>query len=138
MLRQTDAGWCNPKVLGILAVIFVCGMVCGAAVTRVFIHYRMDSGSSYQSMERARQIGWQKLKDELKLTPDQVQIVTKELDDYAKYYQNIEDQREDVAELGTKHILNVLTPEQKQRFYKLLGIRPIAANAAPVPASTVR
>lgn len=136
MLRQRDAGWSNPKVLGILAIIFVCGLACGAAVTNAFMHYRMANGSNYQSMERARQIGWQKLKNELELTPAQVEIVTKELDDYAKYYQNIEDQREDVAALGTQHILNVLTPDQKQRFYKLLGIRPSGANA--VPASAVR
>jgi hypothetical protein len=134
MLRQNDTAWCNPKVLGILAVVFICGIVCGAAATRAFMHYRMGSGSYYQSMERARGIGLQKLKEQLELTPAQVQIVTKELDDYAKYYQNIEDQREDVAELGTQHILNVLTPDQKQRFYKLLGIRPAATSPAPVSA----
>lgn len=136
MLRQRDAGWSNPKVLGILAIIFVCGMACGTAMTNAFMHYRMNNGSNYQSMERARQIGWQKLKDQLELTPQQVQIVTKELDDYAKYYQNIEDQREDVAALGTQRILNVLTAEQKVRFYKLLGIRAPGVNAAPI--STVR
>jgi uncharacterized membrane protein YciS (DUF1049 family) len=136
MLRQRDTAWSNPKVLGILAVIFICGIACGSAVTQAFLHYRMRSGSSYENIERARQIGWQKLKDELKLTPLQVQIVTKELDDYAKYYQNIEDQREDVAALGTQHILNVLTPDQKKRFYKLLGIDPASPNA--IPTSSVR
>ncbi len=136
MLRQRDIGWSNPKVLSILAVIFICGMACGSAVTQVFLHYRMDNGSNNQKMERARQIGWQKLKEELQLSPAQVEIVSKELDDYAKYYQNIEDQREDVAALGTQRILNVLTPTQRERFYKLLGIRPIPPNAAPV--STVR
>jgi hypothetical protein len=136
MLRQRDAGWSNPKVLGILAIVFVCGMACGAALTNAFMHYRMGTGSNYQSMERARRIGWQKLKEQLELTPAQVEIVTKELDDYAKYYQNIEDQREDVAALGTQHILNVLTPDQKQRFYKLLGLHPSGTNASPV--STVR
>ena len=137
MLRDNDAGWSNPKVLGILAVIFVCGLACGSAVTSAFIHSRMASGPSYQSMERARRVGWQKLRDQLQLTPDQVRIVTKELDDYAKYYQNIEDQREDVAQLGTQHILAVLTSDQRDRFYKILGIRPVAgANA--VPASSVR
>jgi len=136
MLRQRDAGWSNPKVLGILAIIFVCGMACGGAFTNAFMHYRMGRESNNQSMERARRIGWQKLKNQLELTPTQVETVTKELDDYAKYYQNIEDQREDVAALGTQHILNVLTPDQKQRFYKLLGVRPPVANA--VPASSVR
>ena len=137
MLRENDAGWSNPKVLAILAVVFVCGLACGSALTSAFMHSRMATGSSYQSMERARRVGWQKLRDQLQLTPDQVRIVTKELDDYAKYYQNIEDQREDVAQLGTQHILAVLTPDQRDRFYKILGIRPVAgANA--VPASSVR
>jgi uncharacterized membrane protein YciS (DUF1049 family) len=136
MLRHNDAGWSNPKVLAILAVIFICGVVCGSALTNAFMHARMQTGSNFQNMERARQIGWQKLKNELQLTPEQVQTVSKELDDYAKYYQNIEDQREDVAQMGTQRILNVLTPDQKQRFYKLLGIRPSSANA--IPASAVR
>lgn len=136
MLRQRDIGWSNRKVLGILAIIFVCGAACGSAVTQAFLHSRMNNGSNYQKMERARQIGWQRLKDELKLTPAQVEIVTKELDDYAKYYQNIEDQREDVAQLGTQHILNILTPEQRERFYKLLGIPAAALKATP--ASAVR
>jgi hypothetical protein len=136
MLRQRDAGWSNPKVLAILAVIFVCGLVCGSALTNAFMHHRMGSGPNYQSMERARQIGWQKLKDQLELSPAQVEIVTKELDDYAKYYQNIEEQREDVAAMGTQRILNVLTADQKQRFYKLLGIPARGPNASPV--STVR
>ncbi len=134
MLRQSDAGWSNPKVLGILAIIFVCGIACGSALTRVVIHSRMETGSSYQSMERAREVGWQKLKTYLDLSPDQVQIVTKELDDYAKFYQNIEDQREDVAQLGTQRILNVLTPDQRKRFYQLLRIKPSGATPAPVSA----
>jgi uncharacterized membrane protein YciS (DUF1049 family) len=137
MLRDNDAGWSNPKVLTILAVVFACGLACGSALTNVFIHSRMANNSSYQSMERARKVGWEKLRDQLQLTPDQVRIVTKELDDYAKYYQNIEDQREDVAQLGTEHILAVLTPDQRERFYKILGIRPAASTNA-VPASSVR
>lgn len=133
MLRQNNAGWSNPKVLGILAVIFVCGMACGAAATRAFIHYRIESASNSHSIDRFRSpVDWQKLQAELQLTPAQVQIVTKELDDYGKYYQNIEDQREDVAQMGTQHILAVLTPDQKQRFYKLLGIPPAGPNATPV------
>ncbi len=132
MLRDSDAGWRNPKVLGILTIVFVCGVACGAAATRTFLHHHMQPASNLHNIERARELGWQKLKDELQLTPVQVQIVTKELDDYAKYYQNIEDQREDVAQMGTQHILNILTPDQKQRFYKLLGMPPSRVSAAPV------
>lgn len=42
------------------------------------------------------------------------------LDDYGKFYQNIEDEREDVAEYGRRRILNALTPEQQIRFNEMI------------------
>lgn len=137
MLRQRDNGWCNPRVLTILAVIFICGMACGSAATRALLHYRfIAETSNTHSIDRYRG-QFEQLKKELNLTPQQVDFVTKELDDYAKYYQNIEDQREDVAQMGTQRIAAILTPQQRERFYKMLGISAaVGANAAPV--STVR
>ena len=133
MLRQSNAGWSNPRVLGILAVVFVCGIACGSAFTNAFMHRRMVVISGAQGIDQASRFGLQRLQQELALTPAQVQVITKELDDYGKYYQNIEDQREDVAQLGTQHIIAILTSDQKLRFYKLLGIRP-PGTAAPVSA----
>lgn len=135
MLRQHNAGWSNPRVLGILAIVFVCGIAFGSAVTTTFMHHRMPSIYGSRGIDQASRFGLQRLQQELELTPAQVQVIDKELDDYAKYYQNIEDQREDVAQLGTEHILNILTPVQKVKFYKLLGINP-PGTAAPV--STIR
>ena len=74
-------------------------------------------------MEVARRLGLSRLKAELNLSPDQEKIVTKELDDYAKYYQNIEEQREDVAELGKQRIMNVLNDQQKKRFNQIFNRR---------------
>jgi Spy/CpxP family protein refolding chaperone len=133
MLRQHDAGWSNPRVLGILAVVFLCGIAFGSAVTNVFMHHRIPAISGNEGIDQASRVWLQRLQQELELTPAQLQVMTKELDDYAKYYQNIEDQREDVAEQGTQHILHILTPEQKVKFYKLLGIKP-PGTAAPVSA----
>ena len=136
MLRDDQTSWCNFRVLSILAVIFICGVACGSAVTRAFLRYEFRAASKTHSIDRYRG-QFEELKKELNLTPQQVDIVTKELDDYAKYYQNIEEQREDVAQMGTERIAAILTPVQRDRFYKMLGISPIAgANAAPV--STVR
>ena|SRR5579863_9707001 len=132
MLRQSNAGWSNPRVLGILAVVFVCGIACGSAFTSA-LHHRFVPTSGVQGIDQASRLGLQRLQRELELTPAQLQVITKELDDYAKYYQNIEDQREDVAQLGTQHIIAVLTPNQKVRFYKVLGINP-PGTAAPVSA----
>lgn len=43
------------------------------------------------------------------------------LDDYGKFYQNIEDEREDVAEYGRKRLLETLTPEQRTRFNQMIS-----------------
>lgn len=77
-------------------------------------------------MDAARRVGLQHLKVELNLTPSQELIVTRVLDDYGKYYQNIEDEREDVAAHGKQRILDVLNDQQKKRFDQIFG---------PVPTS---
>ena len=65
---------------------------------------------------------------QLNLTPDQYKVVVEQLDVYAKYYQNIEDQQADieeqranVAEMGKRKIFEVLNAEQKKRFNELFG-----------------
>ncbi|HTU43751.1 MAG TPA: hypothetical protein VMF91_01725 [Bryobacteraceae bacterium] len=120
MLRHNDAGWSNPKVLTILAVIFVCGAALGSAVTSRFLHARSPMLDHRAAMESAERLGVQHLKTELALTPEQNDTVMKVLDDYGKYYQNIEDEREDVAEHGKQRILGVLDAKQKKRFLELL------------------
>lgn len=119
MLRRDQAGWSNPRVLTILAVIFLCGAAFGSAVTRSYLHSHMFHPRSDRAIEMARSVGLQRLKTVLNLSPDQEHTVTAVLDDYGKYYQNIEDEREDVAELGKHRILAVLNPDQKKRFKQI-------------------
>ena len=122
MARHNDSGWSNPKVLAIVAVIFLCGAAFGAAVTREYLHSKIYSRRG--PVELAPHVNLARLKAELSLTPDQEKTVTKELDDYAKYYQNIEEQREDVAEHGKQRILDVLNEQQKKRFNEIFNRRP--------------
>ncbi len=119
MLRHQNAGWSNPKVLAVLTIIFVCGAAFGSAVTRSYLHAHMYHPRSDRAIEMARQVGLQRLKAVLNLNPEQEHTVTAVLDDYGKYYQNIEDEREDVAELGKQRILAVLNPDQKKRFKQI-------------------
>ena len=122
MLRKTDASWSNPKVLAILSVIFLCGAAFGSAVTRGYIHGRMANRlPASHAMETARRVGLKDLKQRLNLTVSQEQTVNKVLDDYGKFYQNIEDEREDVADYGRRRILNVLNPDQKKQFDEIFG-----------------
>ena len=125
---REDAGWSNPKVLSLFAVIFLCGVGFGAVAMREYLHHKFTPEIHVQnSMEAANRVGLQQMKAQLSLTPDQEKTVMRELDDYAKYYQNIEEQRADideqranVAEQGRRKIFDVLNEDQKKRFNELL------------------
>ncbi len=120
MQRETEPGWANPKVLTIFTLIFLCGAAFGGAVVRSYLH-RIQRDPHELSIESARHMGLGRLKTELQLTSEQEHFVTQELDDYSKYYQNIEDERRDVAEHGRQRILDRLNAEQKRKFNDLFG-----------------
>lgn len=120
MLRQDeDVSWRNAKVLSIFGVIFLCGLAAGSVLTRAYLHSRMQVSTPAQTLEAAQRLGLERLRVTLHLTPTQEQTITEVLDDYGKYYQNIEDQREDVAEHGKQRILDVLDESQKQHFHQI-------------------
>ena len=121
MLRHGDVTWSNPKVISTLAIIFLCGAAFGAVITRGYIHSRWTAQATPSpAIEKARHVGLGNLTASLNLTAAQEQQITKILDDYGKFYQNIEDEREDVAEYGRQRILNALTPEQRVRFNDMI------------------
>lgn len=95
--------------------------MAGSAITRTYLHSRMALVGPQRTIDAAQRFGLKHLTLELNLTPDQEKFITKELDDYAKYYQNIEEERADVAEHGRQRILSVLNDEQKKRFNRIFG-----------------
>jgi Spy/CpxP family protein refolding chaperone len=114
-----EAGWTNPKVIAILAIVFLFGSVVGAAAMRQYVHYRFHLPAAHDFPYHGHRIRFETLKADLNLTPDQEQTVKQVLDDFAKFYQNLEEQREDVADAGKRKIYSILTPEQKRRFADL-------------------
>jgi len=128
--QNHQPGWSNPRVLTIFALIFLCGVAFGSALTRSYLHRHLPSARDRHeaSIESAGRFGLQKLKTELNLTPEQLQFITQELDDYKKYYQNIEDERLDVAEHGKQRILDRLNNDQKQKFNDLFSPSKVADN----------
>ncbi len=129
MFHQDDTGWSNPRVLTIFALIFLCGVAFGAALTRSYLHRHLPPAHDMHeaSIESASRFGLQRLKGELNLRPEQVQFITQELDEYRKYYQNIEEERLDVAEHGKQRILDRLDQDQKRKFNDLFSA-PITAG----------
>lgn len=117
MRQDDDASWSNPKILLVLALIFVCGTAVGSAITQRVIHSRATRSKSME-------VQLKDLKSTLGLTAEQQQTVNKELDDYAKYYQNIEEERANVAQYGKERIFKVLTPEQQKKFNEIFEHLP--------------
>jgi hypothetical protein len=127
MQRQSEPGWSNPQVLIIFALIFFSGAAFGGAVVRGYLH-RLQRDPHYLAIESASHMKLDVLKSQLQLTPEQEHFVTQELDDYSKYYQNIEDERRDVAEHGRQRILDRLTNQQKRKFNDIFGQQPMSAS----------
>jgi hypothetical protein len=105
----------------VFLLVFLSGLTLGGALTRVYMHMRMVHAATITGLED--------LKEKLHLTPEQSRVVSQELDDYGKYYQNIEEEREDVAEHGRRRILSVLTPEQQQVFKSLFKKETLPVNS---------
>jgi hypothetical protein len=127
MMRQEDAGWSNPRVIAILAIVFLCGSAFGAAIMREYLHSRMlIPGHTF--VYHGKQVSFDTLRSQLHLTSSQEQTVSSVLDDFAKFYQNMEEEREDVAESGKRRIFAVLDDSQQQRFYQLFNERPPTAH----------
>ncbi len=100
----------------LFVLVFACGLAIGTAATDVFLHSRM-----HNTAHAAQSFRFEQLKSELQLTPYQQAVIRDVLDDYRKYYQNLEDDRESVAEHGKQQILSVLNPEQKKKFLEMFS-----------------
>ncbi len=112
----------NVRIATTLLLVFVAGGIAGALTVR----YGMQSGrltrpGAGPSLKLGnKEIFLQKFKKELELTPDQVHDVSAALEDFNMYYQSLQDQLEDVRSTGKNRILQILTPDQKIKFERML------------------
>jgi hypothetical protein len=124
MRNSDDSGWWNPRVLAILAIVFFCGTAFGAAAMRVYLHRVMVSPNGPQLVYNGHRVFLSQLDKELNLRPEQKLQIELILDDFAKYYQNLEEQRQEVAEHGKQKIMELLDDPQRARFEQLLHTPP--------------
>ena len=99
MLLSADARRPNPKVIAILAVVFLCGSNFVRSQCENIWHVkppaarRPGTSSTMASVSISRDP-----KGDLNLSEDQERTVNQVLDDFGKYYQNLEEQRDDGVE----------------------------------------
>jgi len=123
MFASDRPSWQNPRILTTLALVFLTGAMAGAIGMREGLHAQLHRGVAYWRGDQA-EFSYQQLKTELNLTPDQSERLKTILDDFAKYHDDLEAQIEDVRATGRNRIVQILTPEQRERFEKLSGKLP--------------
>jgi hypothetical protein len=119
MLRNRDSGF-NPRVIAILAVIFFCGAAVGAVGMNLYLHRFLPPLKESYFAYQGHRLSMEQLQRELDLNADQRETIKLILDDYAKYFLNLEDQRQALYESGKLKILDVLNDQQKAKFEQLL------------------
>ena len=111
--RATFGRAWNPRlVAGIsLALVFLCGALAGALIMDFGVHNRLRPPSFETAQGQA--LYFDRLQRELDLTPAQSDQVKSILNDFWQYYRT-------VLSEGRGRIEQVLTPEQRQKFARLL------------------
>ncbi len=121
MSAPVRASWQNPRILALLFLIFLCGALAGAITVSTGLHQRLhrNASTAFWKDSRDAQFSYDRLKKELNLTPEQSERLKTILDDFVKYHDDLEAQIEDVRATGRNRIVQMLTPEQRERFEKM-------------------
>jgi hypothetical protein len=116
------APWQNGRILSTLALVFLAGATAGALSMRLGLHEKLHpSAPSLAAHELGHDAALQKFKTELALSGDQADRISLVLEDYRQYYQSLQDQVDDLRATGKTRILQILNPDQRVKFEKMMG-----------------
>lgn len=113
--------WQNARVLSTLMLVFLAGAAAGALSMQFGLHSKLHRALATPSPVTGRETVLQKLNTELALSSDQSQKISAVLADYTQYYQSLQDQLDDVRATGRKQILQILNPDQRDHFQKIMN-----------------
>lgn len=112
--------WRNPRVLLIVFLIFVTGSAAGALGMRYSLRTLLQKPvPSFK--EGGKEVTLQNLKKELNLTREQAAEIETILDDFMMYYQTLQAQMDEVRASGKDRIVKILTPEQREKFSRMMS-----------------
>ncbi len=120
VLGDNRPSWHNPKVLGILLLVFFSGFAGGVLTTKLALGTVSSRAATPAWQEGGRELTIEMLRKELALTPEQAAEVETVLDDFVVYYKSLQIQMDDWRIEGKKRILRVLGPEQKKKFERIM------------------
>jgi hypothetical protein len=120
MVAAERAPWQNPRILSTLLLVFLAGATSGALSMRLGLHDKLHRTTSASSRPSSRDALVQKFKTELDLSGAQTEKLSSVLDDYSQYYQSLQDQLDDLRATGKTRILQILNPDQRAKFQKVM------------------
>lgn len=125
-MNQDRAPWQHPKIVTTLLLVFIAGAACGAVAMRFRLYDRLHrpvsaSSKDASTKEASRDAVIQNFKTKLDLTPEQTQKVALILEDYRHFYESLEDQLDDLRSTGKNRIVQVLEPDQREKFEKMMA-----------------
>ncbi len=122
MLPASRSAWQDPRVLFLLLMVFLAGSLTGALTMRAGLHDRLHHGTSLWRADP--ELSYEKLKTELKLSPDQAEKLKEIIDDMVQYREDMDAEVESFRATGKHRILEMLDPEQRKIFQKLSNDMP--------------
>jgi hypothetical protein len=124
MFAADRNSWQNPRILALLLLIFLCGALAGALAMRSSVHTKLHQNAGYWKASSSELFSYDNLKSQLNLSSEQSERLKTILDDFVKYHEDLETQIEDVRATGKNRIVQMLTPEQRQKFERLCNKLP--------------
>lgn len=119
MFAADRASWQNPRVLATLILVFLVGAMAGAITMRAGLHEKLHRSAAAYWHDGRNEFSYDVLQKELNLTPEQSARLKTILDDFVKYHEDLQAQIEDVRATGRNRIMQILNPQQRQRFEEL-------------------
>lgn len=112
--------WQNPRVVFPLMMVFLAGAASGALWMQLGLHDKLHR-TSVSNPAPSQETVLQRFNSELGLSHDQSQKIATVLEDYTQYYQSLQDQLDDVRATGRTQILQILNPDQRDKFDKIMN-----------------
>jgi hypothetical protein len=114
--------WQHPQIISTLLLVFVAGGATGALTFRLLREHRIASAAAPipVAKEPSRDAVLQKFKSELDLSPDQTAKIAVVLEDFSHYYESLQEQQTDLRATGKNRIVEILNPQQRDRFEKMM------------------
>lgn len=119
MVAAERAPWQSPRILTTLMLVFLAGAATGALSMRFGLHSLLHPSAATPPITRDAALN--RFKTQLDLDSDQTQKLGLVLDDYRQYYQSLQDQLDDLRSSGKTRIMQILNPEQRVKFEKMMG-----------------